>query len=147
MKTLRFVLIALCFCSSVHLQASDAWKEQPILQAIRLSVFTAMGEYELWAEEWKKVKRSPTSSDRSMNVMVETTFIVIQMALEAHPNPPLLEQCLKFLGTTVPPEFDDMWRARILEGAYLDKATSKKVNEMLKSKNLPSLEERASGPK
>jgi hypothetical protein len=36
-----------------------------------------------------------------------------------------------------------MWKARILEMAYLDKAVTKKVDELLKSKNLPSLEKRA----
>jgi len=134
MKMLVLVLIALRFCSPDDLHGADPWKEQPILRAISLSVNTAMGEYELWAEDLRKAKRKPTDSDRSMNVLVETTFIPVQMALEAHPNPLLLEQCLKFLGTTVPPEFEHFWRARILEMADLDKAITRRVNELLKSK-------------
>ncbi len=106
-----------------------------------------MGEYESWAEEWRKEKRSPTSSDDSMNLMTETTFIVVQMSLKAHPDPALLEKCLIFLGTIVQPEFDRFWKARILEMADLDEATTKNVDAILKSKNLPSLVERAMSKK
>lgn len=139
MKTLALVFIALTFFFSNNLRAADEWKEQPILRAIKLSANTAMGEYELWAEDWKKGKREITSSDQAINVMAETSLIAVQMALEGNPNPFFLEQCLKFLGTMVPPEFDHMWRARKLEMADLDMATTKKVDEWLKSKNLPSL--------
>ena len=143
-------LVVLLFSLVAGLQAADPadpWKDQPILKGVTLSVFTAMGEYELWAEDWKKAKRSRLDSDRAMNVMAETTFIPLQMALEAHPNPKLLEQCLIFLGTTVPPEFDEMWGPRILEMAYLDKAVTKKVDEILKAKGLPTLDERGMGSK
>lgn len=147
MKALVFVLIALMFCPATTVQGADPWKEQPIARAFERSIATTIGEYELWAEEWRREKRSPTDSDRTINLMAETTFIAIKLALGAHPNPPLLERCLTFLGTTVPPEFDDLWRATILEMADLDHATSRKVNEVLKSKNLPSLEQRAMGRK
>jgi hypothetical protein len=145
MKTSAFFLIALSLCSSNNLRGAEPWKEQPLLRALRLSVFTTMDEYESWAEDWRKAKRSPTDSDRSMNLMAETTFLTIQMALEDHPNPLILEKCLIFFGTTVPSEFDHLWNARILEMADVDQAITKKVNDMLKSKNLPSLEKRAMG--
>ena len=147
MKTLIWILIALISCSANSLQGAEPWKEQPILQALGLSLSTNMGEYESWMEEWKKDKRVPTRSDQSINLMTETTFIVVQMALEAYPNPKLLEQCLIFLGTTVPPEFEGMWRPRFLEMAYLDKAVTKKVDEILKAKGLPTLDERAMSSK
>lgn len=147
MKTLTLVLIAFSFCSSSNLRGADPWKEQPIFKAITVSAFTAMGEYEFWAKDWRKAKRSPTDSDDSMNLMAETALLPMEMALEAHPNPSLLEKCLIFLGTIVQPEFDHLWRTRILEMADLDEATTKKVDAMLKSKNLPSLEERAMGSK
>ncbi len=146
-KTLVLVLSALVVCPATPLQGADPWKEQPIAKAFARSIATTIGEYELWAEEWRREKRSPTDSDRTINLMAETTFIAIKWALEAHPNPPLLERCLIFLGTVVPPEFDYLWRATILEMADVDHATSRKVNEVLKSKNLPSLEERALGRK
>ena len=140
-------LAVLIFSLAANLHGADPWKDQPILIGLAYSVSTTMDEYEWWAEDWKKEKRRPTRSDQSMNLMAETTFIAIQMALDAHPNPKLLEQCLLFLGTTVPPEFDAMWRARFLEMAYLDKAVTKKVDEILKAKRLPTLDERAMGSK
>ena len=143
LKTLAFVLVTLLLCSATTVRGADPWKEQPIAQAFARSIATTIGEYEWWAEEWRRDKRSPTDSDRTINLMAETTFIAIKLALEAHPNPPLLERCLIFLGTVVPPEFDDLWRATILEMADVHHATSRKVNEVLKSKRLPSLEERA----
>jgi hypothetical protein len=87
MKTLLFILIAFRLYSSTNLRGADPWKDQPILYAIWLSASTAMGEYEFWAEDWKKGKRNPTNSDQSMNLMAETTLISVQMALEEHPNP------------------------------------------------------------
>lgn len=147
MKTLISVLIAFSFCCSLHLRAEEPWKEQPILKAVALSAYTAMSEYEFWADDWRKEKRSPTDSDCAMNLMAETALFPMQMALKAHPEPLLLEKCLIFLGTTVQPAFDPLWRTRILEMADLDEAITKKVDAMLKSKNLPSLEERAMGPK
>jgi len=145
MKTSAFLIAGLVFCSLINLHGADAWKEQPIARAFERSATTTMGEYELWAEEWKRGKRTLTSSDVSVNLMAETTFIAVQMALGAHPNPELLERCLTFLGTIVPPECDDLWRARILEMAYLDKAITQKVDEILKAKKLPTLNDRAMG--
>lgn len=146
MKTLTLVFVALGLFSLTNLQAADPWKEKPILYAIWLSASTSMGEYELWAEDWKKGKRKPETSDYTINLLTETPLIAVQMALEDEPNPLILERCLKFLGTQVQPEFDHMWKARILEMADLDKKVTRKVNEMLKSKNLPSLEELAMTP-
>lgn len=146
--TSTFLALAIVvLCSSRHLHAADPWKEKPILSALQLSVSTTMTEYESWVEEWRKEKRSANSTDQSINLMAETTFLTVQMALEAHPNPQLLEKCLIFLGVTVPPEFDDLWRARILEVASLDQTTTGKVDAMLKAKNLPGLEARAMGRK
>lgn len=147
MKTFAFVLIALGLCSLSHLHAADPWKEQPILSTLHLSAVTAIGEYEFWVEEWKKEKRKPTISDNSINLMAETTLLNAQMALEAHPNPQLLEQCLTFLGTIIPPEFDHVWRARKLEMAGVDEAITRKVDAKLKSQNLPSLVDQAMGRK
>ncbi|MGV3530768.1 MAG: hypothetical protein ACO1QR_00250 [Chthoniobacteraceae bacterium] len=145
---MRAILLFLIFSISgfaTSVQSADPWKEQPIFKAVWLSAATTTGEYEHWAGEWKKQKRSRTSCDQSINLMAETNFIAIQMALNAHPNPQLLEQCLVFLGTIVPQEFDDLWRARILEMADIDKVVTMKVDELLKSKKLPGLEERAMG--
>jgi hypothetical protein len=125
--------------------AREAWETQTVLKAVEISAETTMGEYEAWAHQWKTRKRGGTNDDRTINVMAESTFIIVQMALEAHPHPQLLERCLLFLGTTVPPEFDDWWRSRILEMADVDKIMTAKVNEVLKSKNLPTLSERAMG--
>ena len=143
LKALVFVLIALIFCPVTTVQGADPWKEQPIARAFERSIATTIGEYEWWAEEWRREKRTATDSDRTINLMAETTFIAIKLALEAHPNPPLLERCLTFLGTTVPPEFNHLWQQTILEMADVDHAATRKVNEMLKAKNLPGLEERA----
>lgn len=145
LKTLVFVILTLGLCCAPHLHAADPWKEQPILTALQLSMSTTMTEYESWVEEWRKEKRSATSTDQAINLMAETTFLTAQMALEAHPDPELLEKCLIFLGVTVPPEFDDLWRARILEMASLDEAITRKVDVVLKAKNLPGLEARAMG--
>jgi hypothetical protein len=146
MRLLLLLLIVSGFCPSANLQAADPWTEKPVLSAIWHSAGTAMTELELWAADWKKLKRKPANSDYSINLMTETSLIAVQYALEEHPNPGILEQCLIFLGTQVQPEFDYMWKARILEMAYLDEAVTKKVNAMLKARNLPSLEEVAMSP-
>lgn len=147
MNPLMLALSVLIFGWATTLQGADPWKEQPIARAFERSIATTLGEYEWWAEEWRREKRSPTESDRTINLMAETTFIAIKLALEAHPNPPLLERCLTFLGTAVPPEFRYLWEATILEMVDVDHATSQKVNEALKAKNLPPLKEEALGGK
>ena len=117
MKALLLAVWALLCCSSPKLQAADPWKEQPMLSAITHSAFTAISEYEIWAGEWKIGKRKPEGSDYTLNLLTETALIALQYALEEHPNQVLLEKCLIFLGTQVQPEFDHIWKARILEMA------------------------------
>ena len=137
----------LVFASANNLQAADPWKEQPIARAFTRSIDTTIAEYEWWAAEWRREKRSPTQLDTTINLMAETTFIAIKLALDEHPNPQLLERCLLFLGTTVPPEFEYLWQQTMLEMADVDHAISRKVKETLKAKNLPTLEDRVKSGK
>lgn len=141
MRMLLFTLIAITFCSPIKMYGVDEWREQRVLSAILVSAGTAISEYESWADDLSKAKRSLKDSDHSINLMTESIFLVVQMALAEHPNPRLLEECLIFLGTKVRPEFKDLWAARILEMADLDPAVTKKVSEILKSKNLRILVE------
>lgn len=118
MNIYRTVLFALLlFGTAYGNPAKNArdWEKDSVLKANWALSQNIMGEYEAWSEDWTKGARKPSREDQAINQLVEFHFVYLIHLLALAPNPELVVQCLRFLDTQVPPEFDHMWTFVFIE--------------------------------
>lgn len=120
------------------------WEKDPVLKANWALSQNVMGEYEAWSEEWKKSAREPTSEDQTINQLVESFFVYLINLWALAPNPELQVQCLRFLDTQVPPEFDGLWAFVFIEFSNVARDAN---GQPLQSDHLTNLKRRAMGTK
>lgn len=143
MNTYRTVLFALLLLGTAYgnpLKNTRDWEKDPVLKANWDLSKNVMGEYEAWSEEWTKSARKPTIEDQTINQLVEFHFVCLIQLLAIAPNPELQMQCLRFLDTQVPPEFDGMWAFVFIEFSNVAKDAEGKP---LQSEHLTNLTRRA----
>ena len=64
----------------------DPWKKQGVLDGLGGLIHGAMYDYEQWMKVRGRDKGGLTEADQTINVLIETAFIPVQLALDEHPN-------------------------------------------------------------
>ncbi len=143
MKTYRTVLFALLLlgtaCGNPPKNTRD-WEKDPVLKANWALSQNIMREYEAWSKEWTKSARKPTNEDQTINQLAEFFFVYLINLWAISPNPELQVQCLRFLDTQVPPEFDGLWAFVFIEFSNVARNAD---GQPLQSEHLTNLARRA----
>ena len=80
----------------------------------------------------------------TINQLVESFFVYLINLWALAPNPELQVQCLRFLDTQVPPEFDGLWAFVFIEFSNVARDAN---GQPLQSDHLTNLKRRAMGTK
>lgn len=149
MKTQYFiislVLLAVAQISLAGNQQADFWEKDPVLKALKIGIHETMGDYSEWVDGRTKTEKG-NETDVIINELTDNSFLALITALNRHPNAALLEECLLFLGTKVPDEFDEIWNFTLIEMNDIDEAISAKVTKALAEKGKKPLQDRFMRP-